>query len=123
MSKRYVVLDRSFINGRLYEPGETVVLEIDSPGSNLKLVSNKTVDAPATGDDDTRQEDAYVAVRGAAGKFVIKDAEGGRVGTFSGTKTEAEAEAARLNAGGLPIVDDDTHQEDGTGNDSGLPDA
>ena len=36
MSKRYEVLERSFINGRLYEPKETVVLEIDSPGSNLK---------------------------------------------------------------------------------------
>ena len=36
MPKRYEVLERSFINGRLYEPKETVVLEIDSPGSNLK---------------------------------------------------------------------------------------
>ena len=37
MPKRYEVLERSFINGQLYEPGETLTLEIDSPGGNLKL--------------------------------------------------------------------------------------
>ena len=42
----------------------------------------------------------YVAARGAAGKFVVKDAAGQMVGTFTGNKAEAEAEAARLNAGG-----------------------
>ena len=38
MAKSYEVLERSFINGRLYESGEVVDLEIDNPGSNLKLV-------------------------------------------------------------------------------------
>ena len=46
MPKRYEVLERSFINGRLYEPGETLVLEIDSPGSNLKQLGGST---PAPG--------------------------------------------------------------------------
>lgn len=124
MPKRYEVLERSFINGRLFEPGETVVLEIDSPGSNLKLASNKAVAAPATGKDDDHQEDGYVAARGAAGKFVVKDAAGATVGVFTGNKAEAEAEAARLNAGGLPLLKDDDHQDDGTGdNGNGLPDA
>ncbi|MCM8743622.1 hypothetical protein [Pseudomonas koreensis] len=96
MPKRYEVLDRSFINGRLYEPGETVVLEIDSPGSNLKLVSGKDAAAPAPGSG--QQNAGYVAARGAAGKFVVKDADGKVL--FTGTKAEAEAEADRLNAGG-----------------------
>ncbi|MBT2339530.1 MULTISPECIES: hypothetical protein [Pseudomonas] len=96
MSKRYEVLERSFINGRLYEPGETVVLEIDSPGGNLKPATGKAVAAPVSSSNDA----AFIAVRGAAGKFVIKDAEGNRVGAFAGTKAEAEAEAERLISGG-----------------------
>ncbi|MNJ26361.1 hypothetical protein D3C81_1974710 [compost metagenome] len=47
MPKTYEVLDRSFINGRLYDKGARVVLEIDSPGSNLKLIS-----ADESGDDE-----------------------------------------------------------------------
>ncbi len=124
MPKRYEVLERSFINGRLYEPGETVVLEIDGPGSNLKLASNKAVDAPATGKDENHQDDGYVAARGAAGKFVVKDAAGMTVGIFTGNKAEAEAEAARLNAGGSPLLKDENHQDDGkVDGDKTLPDA
>jgi hypothetical protein len=121
MPKRYEVVERSFINGRLYEAGETVVLEIDSPGSNLKLSGRKAA-ASATGDDD-HKEDGYVAARGAAGKFVVKDAAGATVGIFVGNKAEAEAEAARLNAGGEPLLQDDDHKEDGAGTGNGLPDA
>lgn len=123
MSKRYEVLERSFINGRLYEPGDTVVLEIDGPGSNLKLVGNKAVAAPATGSDDTRQDAGFVAARGAAGKFVVKDAAGETVGSFTGNKAEAEAEAARLNDGGVPLLKDDTRQDAGSDGGNGLPDA
>lgn len=49
MPKHYEVLERSFINGRLYEVGEVVTLEIDSPGGNLKLADSKaaTQDKPA----------------------------------------------------------------------------
>lgn len=39
MPKSYEVLERSFINGRLYEAGSRVILEIDSPGSNLKQLT------------------------------------------------------------------------------------
>lgn len=128
MPKRYEVLERSFINGRLYEPGETVVLEIDSPGGNLKqLGAQKAAQA------STNQQDAdglglgYVAARGAAGKFVIKDGNDQRVGDFIGSKAEAEAEAERLNAGGQAIAS--TNQQDADGDDqdgadgNGLPDA
>lgn len=41
MSKPYEVLELSFINGRLYRAGETVELEIDSPGTNLKEVEQE----------------------------------------------------------------------------------
>lgn len=121
MPKQYVVLERSFINGRLCEPGDTVVLEINEPGSNLKLASNKNVAAPASGEDDTQKDVVYVAARGAAGKFVVKDAAGGVAGTFTGNKAEAEAEAARLNAGGLPL--DDTQKDVVDPDAAGLPDA
>ncbi|MNN10861.1 hypothetical protein D3C81_1237970 [compost metagenome] len=51
--------------------------------------------------DEEESESAqgqYHAARSAAGKFVVKDATGHPVDGFSGTKAEAEAEAARLNA-------------------------
>ena len=132
MPKHYEVLERSFINGRLYEPGETVVLEIDSPGSNLKIAG-----AAKPAQTPTIQQDAgglgYVAARGAAGKFVVKDDKEQRVGEFIGSKAEAEAEAARLNAGGQiapPTIQQDAGGEQGsdggTGHDdtgSNLPDA
>ncbi|WP_280041954.1 hypothetical protein [Pseudomonas sp. Hg5Tf] len=47
MPKQYEVLELSYINGQLYKPGSTVTLEIDNPGSNLKLVS-----AREDGDDE-----------------------------------------------------------------------
>lgn len=117
MPKRYEVLERSFINGRLYEAGETVVLEVDSPGGNLKPATGKAAAALAPGGDDA----AFVAARGAAGKYVIKDADGGRVGEFAGTKAEAEAEAERLNQGGDIAPAKDVQGDDG--NEGNLPDA
>ncbi|MNM07813.1 hypothetical protein D3C81_178680 [compost metagenome] len=44
MAKAYEVLERSFINGQLYEKGAKVVLEIDSPGGNLKPLEVETSD-------------------------------------------------------------------------------
>ena len=128
MPKRYEVLERSFINGRLYEPKEIVVLEIDSPGSNLKEVgAAKAAKAPTIQRDADDLGLGYVAARGAAGKFVIKDDKDQRVGVFLGSKTEAEAEAARLNAGGEVVgptiqQDADDNDQDNT-NGNGLPDA
>ena len=120
MPKPYEVLERSFINGRLYEAGETVVLELDSPGSNLKPVKGKAALADSTGSG--QQDAAYAAARGAAGKFVVKDAEGKVI--FTGNKAEAEAEADRLNAA-TEVVGAGSGQQDGTtdGDDTDLPDA
>ncbi|WP_458722883.1 hypothetical protein [Pseudomonas brenneri] len=135
MPKRYEVLERSFINGRLYEPGETVVLEIDSPGSNLKIAgAAKAAQALTIQQDANDLGLGYVAARGAAGKFVVKDDKEQRVGDFIGSKAEAEAEAARLNAGGqitAPTIQQDAGGEQGSdggaGQDdtggNGLPDA
>lgn len=128
MPKRYEVLERSFINGRLYEPKEIVVLEIDSPGSNLKEVgAAKAAQAPTIQQDADDLGLGYVAARGAAGKFVIKDDKDQRVGEFIGSKVEAEAEAARLNAGGSvaqPTIQQDADDEDQDNtNGNGLPDA
>lgn len=125
MPKRYEVLERSFINGRLYEPGETLVLEIDSPGGNLKIAGSAK--APTIQQDADDLGLGYVAARGAAGKFVIKDDKDQRVGEFIGSKVEAEAEAARLNAGGSvaqPTIQQDADDEDQDNtNGNGLQDA
>ena len=49
MPKSYEVLERSFINGQLYEPGETLTLEIDSPGGNLRPVDDTESSAGKSG--------------------------------------------------------------------------
>jgi hypothetical protein len=46
MAKHYKVLERAFINGRLYEPGETVALEVDSPGGHLEEVKAESKPEP-----------------------------------------------------------------------------
>lgn len=121
---------RGFYGGGLKEIGETFTIAKPEhlgrwmqPGKNLPEVKAPTY----TG---------YVAARGAAGKFVVKDAAGQVVGTFIGTKAEAEAEAARLNAGGDITKPEHPGQQDagdgdqdGEGDDKGdstdstLPDA
>lgn len=120
MSKRYEVLERSFINGRLYEPGETLVLEIDSPGSNLKQLGGA---GPATSKTSSDAPE-FSAKHNGGGRYIIIGKSGDRVGEFTGTKDEAEAEAARLNAGGeitSPAGNPNTDGDSTTGN--GLPDA
>lgn len=121
MPKPYEVLERSFINGRLYEAGETVVLELDSPGSNLKPVKSKAaLPEQSTAKTSTDAPD-YTAKHNGGGRFIVVDKGGERVGEFTGTKDEAESEAARLNAGG-----DITAKTSTDGNDDnagGLPDA
>lgn len=97
MPKPYEVLERSFINGRLYEPGERLTLEIDSPGGNLKLLGGVAPTANAQA-----PQLGFASARTGGGKFVVKDAAGNVVGSFIGSKAEADAEADRLNAGGEP---------------------
>lgn len=122
MAKRYEVLERSFINGRLYEAGEFVVLEIDSPGSNLKLITA----TEGLGKAPASQGSGFAAARTGGGKFLVKDDQGRVVGDFTGSKAEAEAEAARLNAGGElnpPPASDAPPPGDGDQDDDNGPDA
>lgn len=120
--------EKGFYGGSIKEVGETFLITKPEhlgswmqPGKELaKVVAQKYT--------------GYVAARGAAGKFVVKDAAGQMVGTFTGNKAEAETEAARLNDGGditksenLGQQDagnnDQTDDGDDTGNDTELPDA
>lgn len=124
MPKRYEVLERSFINGRLYEPGETLVLEIDSPGGNLKVVSAaKGAGTPAPGKSSADGPE-YSAKHNGGGRYIIIGKSGDRVGEFTGTKDEAEVEAARLNDGGeiAPAPGKSSADQDDSDS-SGLPDA
>ena len=120
MPKRYEVLERSFINGRLYEPGETLVLEIDSPGGNLKQLGGG---APAAGKTSPDAPE-FSAKHNGGGRYIIIGKSGDRVGEFTGNKDEAEAEAVRLNAGGeiAPAAGKTSPDQDDAG-DSTLPDA
>lgn len=100
MPKPYEVLERSFINGRLYEPGERVTLEIDSPGGNLKLLATAAPTVNASTGPQSTGKAAFSVKHNGGGRFIIIDATGDKVGDFTGNKEEAEAEAARLLAGG-----------------------
>jgi hypothetical protein len=118
--------EKGFYGGSIREVGETFDITKPEhlgswmqPGKELAEVVAKKY----TG---------YVAARGAAGKFVVKDAAGQMVGTFTGSKADAEAEAARLNAGGDVTKPEHLGQQDagdGDGdkqdedNGNGLPDA
>ena len=121
MPKPYEVLERSFINGRLYEPGERLTLEIDSPGGNLKLLA-----AAASTTNAQAPQSGFASARTGGGKFLVKDAVGNVIGSFIGSKTEADAEADRLNAGGEPTnaqapqqLGSDTGSDTGTGTGEG----
>lgn len=115
MPKKYEVLERSFINGQLYEPGETLVLEIDSPGGNLKQLASRASAAVSASAGAAAE---YTAKHNGGGRYIILDKDGERFGEFTGNKDEAEAEVARLNAGG--DVSGGAGDEKG---DSQLPDA
>ncbi|QLG95280.1 hypothetical protein HZF02_26550 [Pseudomonas yamanorum] len=120
--------ERGYYGGGIKEVGETFNIAKPEhlgswmqPGKELaKVVAQKYT--------------GYVAARGAAGKFVVKDAAGQMVGTFTGNKADAEAEAARLNDGGdiakpehLGQQDAGNNDQAGDGDDEGnetdLPDA
>lgn len=110
--------ERGYYGGGIKEAGETFNIAKPEhlgswmqPGKELA----KVVEQKYTG---------YVAARGAAGKFVVKDAAGQMVGNFTGNKAEAEAEAARLNDGGeITPAPGKSNADDGDTNGNGLPDA
>ena len=87
--------DRGYYGGGIKEPGDTFMLDDEEHFSESWMVEGSEA-KPRKRPKYT----GYVAARGAAGKFVVKDAAGQMVGTFTGSKAEAETEAARLNDGG-----------------------
>ncbi len=87
--------DRGYYGGGIKEPGDTFNLDDEEHFSESWMVEG-TEAKPRKRPKYT----GYVAARGAAGRFVVKDAAGQMVGTFTGSKAEAESEAARLNDGG-----------------------
>lgn len=105
--------EKGFYGGSIKEIGETFNITKQEhlgswmqPGKELaKVVAQKYT--------------GYVAARGAAGKFVIKDAAGQMVGTFTGNKAEAEAEAARLNDGGDITKQEHLGQQEAASNGQG----
>lgn len=107
MAKRYEVRERSFINGRLCEPGDIVTLEIDSPGSNLRLLYT-TQDGGAGGGAGQQSAGgapaAFTIKHNGGGRWIVIDTEGEKVGDFVGGKDDAQAEADRLIAGGAPLL-------------------
>lgn len=109
--------DRGFYDNGIKDVGDTFILSEKEHFSENWMVSGAI--APAK---DVQTFTGYVAVRGAAGKFVVKDAAGMMVGTFTGTKADAEAEADRLNAGGTIAPANPQGAGDNTGA-GGLPDA
>ena len=123
MPKRYEVLERSFINGRLYESGETVDLEINEPGTNLKLVSGKAAAAPgAPANPQGADLPKFTAKHNGGGRWIVLGPDAQRAGELVGSRDEAEAEADRLNAGGTIAPANPQGAGDNTGA-GGLPDA
>lgn len=86
--------ERGYYGGGIKEVGETFNITKPEHLGSWMQPGKELAEAVA------QKYSGYVAARGAAGKFVVKDAAGQMVGTFTGNKAEAEAEAARLNAGG-----------------------
>ena len=107
---------RHFIGGRMVFPdrGDASIVTLPKgvePGKHL--VELKGTAEPAATTPHNPATKGFVAKHAGGGHYRIEDAQGERVGDFSGTKEEAEAEAARMNAGD-PDLDD---------LDNGLPDA
>lgn len=69
-------------------------------------LTTQTPGAPAQTSTTDAQQTApqYKAVHKGGGQHVVIGPAGEPAGDFKGTKDEATAEAARLNAGGLPLV-------------------
>lgn len=60
--------------------------------------------APSATEAEQQAAPQYKAVHKGGGQHVVIGPNGEPAGDFKGTKDEALAEAARLNAGGLPLV-------------------
>tara|TARA_R110002051_G_scaffold315175_1_gene393265 strand:- start:262 stop:585 length:324 start_codon:yes stop_codon:yes gene_type:complete len=106
---RVKAIDRGFYGG-LREVDDEFDINSDKELGSWMEPLDKDVAQPTPPNPATK---GFVAKHAGGGHYRIEDAQGERVGDFSGTKEEAEAEAARMNAGD-PDLDDQ---------DNGLPDA
>lgn len=107
--KRYEVLERSFLGGRLYHPGSFFVGDVGIPGKHLREVGG-AVQASAPAGKQTSTAELFKAKHngpgvGAGNWAVEKIEDGSRASVVfkkddGDAKAKAEAEAARLNAGG-----------------------
>lgn len=96
-------------------------LKIQTPGEPIGTITPLAgVVADATGgnsnasetDAAKEQPPVYAAKHNGGGRFIVVDADGDKVGDFTGTKAEAAIEANRLADGGEPLVLDPERKED-----------
>lgn len=78
-------------------------LSTQTPGAAPAAPDTSATTNPTT-TTDTASEPAFKPLHKGGGKYVVVGVDGEPVGEFKGTKAEAEAEAARLIAGGEPLV-------------------
>lgn len=99
-----VVLEHSFINNRIYEPGEEVDYDPGPDGKigkNLRRLDSVVEQSGGEGGAGT----GYAAKFNGGTRWRIVDAGGNWFSDFVGaSKEEAQAEADRLTAGGQPFV-------------------
>lgn len=124
-----VVLEHSFINNRIHEPGEEVSYD---PGPDGKIGKNLRP-LSASAEQDAEQSGGeggagtgYAAKFNGGTRWRVVDAAGNWFSDFIGaSKEEAQAEADRLNAGGQPFVKpaEQSGGEGGDTNEDGHPDA
>lgn len=72
-------------------------------------VSDAAAGNPNASESNTAaaQAPTYFAKHNGGGRWWVVDAEGTRVGNFVGDKESIKVEVDRVNAGGLPVVEDD----------------
>ncbi|QBF27158.1 hypothetical protein EXN22_16210 [Pseudomonas tructae] len=120
-----VVLEHSFINNRLHEPGEVVDYD---PGPDGKIGRNlqSMEEQPEQSGGEGGAVVGYTAKFNGGTRWRVVDAAGAWFSDFIGaSKEEAQAEADRLNAGGQPFVKsaEQSGGEGGNTDDDGHPDA
>lgn len=81
----------------VHTPGEPI-----APDANEQTAANDSLPPPP--DDQTQAAPVFTAKHNGGGRYIVIDAQGDKVGDFTGDKSSAEAEAERLAAGGEPYV-------------------
>lgn len=77
-------------------------LSLQTPGAAPAAPEQTAAPAP-TSTTQPPADPVFTPLHKGSGRYVVVDSTGEAVGAFKGTKAEAEAEAARLSAGGEPM--------------------